>query len=278
MKNVKKVLISVLIIAIGVIVLFPLLWVVICSFKPEGDIVSYPPRWIPEVITLVNYANVLTQFHFVQWMLNSIIVSVVSTVLVMILDSLAGYALGRFRFRGRNVIFFLVMAMLLIPMQAYVVPLFILFKYMHLLFTYQALVLPLLGQVTGVYLLKQFFEGLPNELEEAARIDGCNEFTIYLRVMLPLSKPIMSSVAILMFVSSWNNFLWPLIATRSDATKTLPVGLAQFMSASGGVSGSAPQYGISLAAACMAILPTVIIFLCLQKYFVEGVVSSGIKG
>lgn len=278
MKNVKKAFISFLIIAIGVIVLLPLLWVVICSFKPEGDIVSYPPRWIPKAVTLVNYTNVLTQFHFVQWMINSIIVSVVSTVLVMILDSLAGYALGRFRFRGRNVIFFLVMAMLLIPMQAYVVPLFILFKYMHLLFTYQALVLPLLGQVTGVYLLKQFFEGLPNELEEAARIDGCNEFTIYLRIMLPLSKPIMSSVAILMFVSSWNNFLWPLIATRSDATKTLPVGLAQFMSASGGVSGSAPQYGISLAAACMAILPTVIIFLCLQKYFVEGVVSSGIKG
>lgn len=278
MKVAKKFFISFFIIAIGVLVILPLVWVVICSFKPEGDIVSYPPKWIPTAFTLANYRNVLTQFHFVQWMMNSIIVSVGSTVLVMILDSLAGYALGRFRFRGRNLIFFLILAMLLIPMQAYVVPLFILFKYMHLLFTYEALVLPLLGQVTGVYLLKQFFESLPNELEEAARIDGCNEFTIYFRIMLPLSKPIMSSVAILMFVSSWNNFLWPLIATHTDATKTLPVGLAQFMSASGGVSGSAPQYGISLAAACMAILPTIIIFLCLQKYFVEGVISSGIKG
>lgn len=278
MKIVKRISVSFLMIAIGVIVLLPLIWAVVCSFKPEGDIASYPPQWIPKTVTLANYVNVLTQFHFSQWMFNSIFVCVVSTVLIMMLDSLAGYALGRFRFRGRNLVFFLILAMLLIPMQAYVVPLFILFKSMHLLFTYQALIMPLLGQVTGVYLLKQFFEGLPKELEEAARIDGCNEFIIYLKVMLPLSKPIMSSVAILMFVSGWNNFLWPLIATNSDSTKTLPVGLAQFMSASGGVSGSAPQYGISLAAACMAIFPTIVIFLCLQKYFVEGVVSSGIKG
>jgi ABC-type glycerol-3-phosphate transport system permease component len=138
-------------------------------------------------------------------------------------------------------------------------------------------ILPLTALVTGVYLFRQFFEGLPMELEEAARIDGWNDFQIYWYIMMPLAKPILSSVAILSFIVGWNEFLWPLIVTNSDKSKTLPVGLSQFMGASGGGAGTAPTYGLSLSSACMAIVPTVVVFLIFQKYFVQGISTTGLK-
>ncbi len=277
MKNIKWGL-YLLLFGVTLIFLFPTAWTIISSLKPEGQIISYPPQWIPSQITLANFIDVLQKFPFIHWVLNSVFLAITSTLLVLLLDSMAAYAFGRLEFRGKKFLFALVVSMLLFPIQAYIVPLYVLFSALHLLNTYTSIILPTLAQVTGVFLLTAFFKNIPKELEEAALIDGCSHFKIFRAIMLPLSKPALSSVAIITFISSWNNFLWPLVAIRSDNLKPLPVGVAQFMGASGGASGSAPQYGISLAAAVMAVIPTAIVFLALQKYFVQGIVSSGIKG
>ncbi len=263
---------------IAVCFLLPMAWTIISSLKPEGQIISYPPQWIPQQITLANFMTVLQNFPFLHWVFNSAFLAVISTILVLILDSLAAYAFGRLEFKGKKILFGIIVSMLLFPIQAYIVPLYLLFSELHLLNTYMAIILPSTAQVTGIFLLTAFFKSIPKELEEAAYIDGCNDFRIFYSIMLPLSKPALASVTIITFISSWNNFLWPLIAIRSDSLKPLPVGVAQFMGSTGGVSGSAPQYGISLAAAVMAVIPTAIVFLALQKYFVQGIVSSGIKG
>lgn len=275
-KSFKKLLTYVLLIFTGVLFLFPLLWSLISSVKPENDIVSYPPKWIPEHFTLQNYTQVLEKYPYFGWGLNSIIMTVSSTILVLVIASLAAYAFGRLKFKFKKPLFALVISMLLIPMQAYIVPLFFMMSELNLLNSYASIILVAGANVTSVFILTSFFKGIPNELEEAARIDGCNEFTIFGKVMLPLAKPALATVTILTFISNWNNFLWPLIAIRDNALKPLPVGIAQFMGNAG--SNAQFQYGPSLAGACMAIIPTVIVFLSLQRYFVEGIASSGIKG
>ncbi len=273
---VKKVSTYVLMILTAVIFLFPLLWSLISSLKPENDIVSYPPRWIPKVVTLENYTVVLEKYPYLHWGLNSIIVAVSSTLFILVLSSLAAYAFGRLEFKGKKIIFAGIVSMLLIPIQAYIVPLFLLTSALGLLNTYASLILVSGANVTSVFILTSFFKGIPNELEEAARIDGCKDFGIFIRIMLPLSKAALSTVAILTFIANWNNFLWPLIAIRQDFLKPLPVGIAQFMGSAG--SNAQFQYGTALAGACMAIIPSLIVFLSLQRYFVEGIANTGIKG
>jgi multiple sugar transport system permease protein len=177
----------------AVIFLFPLLWSLISSLKPENQIVSYPPKWIPETVTLDNYRHVLDQFPFMGWMMNSVIMTVLSTVFVLVLTTLAAYAFGRLQFRGKKIIFTLVVSMLLIPIQAYIVPLFLLVSELGLLNTFSSIVLVAGANVTSVFILTSFFRGIPRELEEAARIDGCKDFGIFARIMLPLtSRPLRS--------------------------------------------------------------------------------------
>ncbi len=177
---------------------------------------------------------------------------------------------------AKKILFTLVVSMLLIPIQAYIVPLFLLVSKLGILNTYSSIILVAGANVTSVFILTSFFKSIPNELEEAARIDGCQDFGIFARIMLPLCKPAISTVTILMFITNWNNFLWPLIAIRENSLKPLTVGIAQFM---GGANSTAQfQYGTSLAGACMAIIPSVIVFLSLQRYFVEGISNTGIKG
>lgn len=277
-KGISRPLLYVLLMALTALFGIPVLWSIASSLKPEYEILQYPPHWVSESPTLQNYVDVLDRFNFFQWMMNSLIVALVSTVIVLILDSLAAYALARLDFRGKKILMALIISMLMIPMQIDVIPLFLFFSEFQWTDSYAALILPTTANVTGVYLLIQFFKSVPKEIEDSARMDGCNDLRIWAQIILPLSKPVLSAVAIITFVSSWNSFLWPLIATNSDATKTLPVGMAQFMSTHSGSSGSAPAYGITLAASVMATLPTLIIFVVLQKYFVRGVTSSGVKG
>lgn len=263
-------------ILICIVFLVPIAWALVCSVKPEVDITTYPPKWIPDVFTWSNYSIVLEKYPYLGWMKNSLITAVSGTLLILILSSLAAYAFARFQFRGKKLLYGIIVTMLLIPIQAYMIPLFLLCSKIGLLNTYAGIILPSAANVTSIFILTSFFKGLPIELEEAARIDGCGEFRIFLQVMLPLSKPALSTVTILTFISNWNSFLWPMICIRQDALKTLPVGIAQFM---GSVNSNAQfQYGTSLAGCCMAIVPTLLVFLALQKYFVEGIASSGIKG
>lgn len=275
-KKIKPGLKYLLLVAVCVVFLFPLVWAFVCSVKPEAEILSYPPRWVPKTFTLSNYTTVLQKYPYLSWGVNSLITSIAGTLLILFLASLAAYALGRFHFRGRNLIYGTIVTMLLIPIQAYMIPLYLMCAKVGMLNTYGSIIFPSAANVTSIFILTSFFKGLPRELEEAARIDGCGEFTIFAKIMLPLSKPALSTVTILTFIANWNSFLWPMIAIRSDKMLTLPVGIAQFM---GSVSSNAQfQYGTALAACCMAIIPTMIVFLLLQRYFVEGIATSGIKG
>lgn len=276
MKRLRGSIKYIVTILICIVFLFPIAWALVCSIKPEADITSYPPKWIPDVATLSNYSVVLQKYPYLSWMKNSVITAVAGTLLILVLSSFAAYAFARFQFKGKKLIYGTIVAMLLIPIQAYMIPLFLLCSKIGLLNTYAGIILPSAANVTSIFILTSFFKGLPVELEEAARIDGCGELRIFLQVMIPLSKPALSTVTILAFISNWNSFLWPMICIRQDALKTLPVGIAQFM---GSVNSNAQfQYGTALAGCCMAVVPTLIVFLALQRYFVEGIASSGIKG
>lgn len=256
--------------------ILPVVWTVISSLKPEADIQSYPPAWIPRELTLSNYRTVLTKFPYFTWMANSLIVAVAGTIGILIASTMAAYAMARFRFRGRRLLYQTIIVMLLVPMQAYVIPLYLMAGKMDLLNTLQGLILPSVANVTSIFILHAFFRELPMELEEAARIDGAGEFRIFWQIMLPLSGPALSTVTILTFIANWNAFLWPLLAVRQDIMKTLPVAISQYW---GSVNQNASfQYGTALAACCMAVLPTLVVYFALQRYFVAGIASSGIKG
>jgi multiple sugar transport system permease protein len=256
--------------------ILPVVWTVISSLKPEADIQSYPPAWIPRELTLSNYGTVLSKFPYFTWMANSLIVAVAGTLGILIASTMAAYAMARFRFRGRRLLYQTIIVMLLVPMQAYVIPLYLMAGKMDLLNTLQGLILPSVANVTSIFILHAFFRELPMELEEAARIDGAGEFRIFWQIMLPLSGPALSTVTILTFIANWNAFLWPMIAVRQDIMKTLPVAISQYW---GAVNQNASfQYGTALAACCMAVLPTLVVYFALQRYFVAGIASSGIKG
>jgi len=256
--------------------ILPVVWTVISSLKPEADIQSYPPAWIPRELTLSNYMTVLSKFPYFTWMANSLIVAVAGTLGILIASTMAAYAMARFRFRGRRLLYQTIIVMLLVPMQAYVIPLYLMAGKMDLLNTLQGLILPSVANVTSIFILHAFFRELPMELEEAARIDGAGEFRIFWQIMLPLSGPALSTVTILTFIANWNAFLWPMIAVRQDIMKTLPVAISQYW---GSVNQNASfQYGTALAACCMAVLPTLVVYFALQRYFVAGIASSGIKG
>jgi ABC-type glycerol-3-phosphate transport system permease component len=256
--------------------ILPVMWTVISSLKPESDIQSYPPAWIPRELTLSNYGTVLSKFPYFTWMANSLIVAVAGTLGILIASTMAAYAMARFRFRGRRLLYQTIIVMLLVPMQAYVIPLYLMAGKMDLLNTLQGLILPSVANVTSIFILHAFFRELPMELEEAARIDGAGEFRIFWQIMLPLSGPALSTVTILTFIANWNAFLWPMIAVRQDIMKTLPVAISQYW---GAVNQNASfQYGTALAACCMAVLPTLVVYFALQRYFVAGIASSGIKG
>lgn len=256
--------------------ILPVVWTVISSLKPEADIQSYPPAWIPRELTLSNYRTVLSKFPYFTWMANSLIVAVAGTIGILIASTMAAYAMARFRFRGRRLLYQTIIVMLLVPMQAYVIPLYLMAGKMDLLNTLQGLILPSVANVTSIFILHAFFRELPMELEEAARIDGAGEFRIFWQIMLPLSGPALSTVTILTFIANWNAFLWPLLAVRQDIMKTLPVAISQYW---GSVNQNASfQYGTALAACCMAVLPTLVVYFALQRYFVAGIASSGIKG
>ncbi|HOX28444.1 MAG TPA: carbohydrate ABC transporter permease [bacterium] len=272
-----KYLLLVLLVAVIVVELAPLLWMLSTSLKPEGEIMSPTAQWIPAHITLENYAMMFKRFAIARWFVNSIVAAAASTVIVLLIDAMAAYAFARMRFFGRDVMFFLAVTMLLVPLQVTVVPLFLLFQKVNLLDSYPALILPTCGNVFGIFLLRQFFITIPRELEEAAFMDGCGHFGIFFKIVLPLSKPALTTLAIFTFMSSWNSFLWPLVATNTDAARTLPVGIAMFISGLGGTT-EATQYGIAMAGSLLSVLPSLVVFLALQRFFVRGIAMSGIKG
>jgi len=264
----------------------PFLWMISTSLKPESEIFRFPPVWVPSLWKWDNYADAMKAAPFGRYFLNTIIYSVAITASNLLFCSMAAYAFARLRFRGRNLLFILVLGTMMIPGQVTMVPVFIMLKRWPLLGgndllgvgghgllnTYTGLVLPGAVGAFGIFLLRQFFMTLPRELEDAARIDGCSEIGIYWRIILPLSKPAMATLGIFTFTAAWNEFLWPLLIMSKESMKTLQVGLQVFQ------TQYTTRWDLLMAGTVVVTLPVLIIFLFGQRYFTRGIALSGIKG
>ena len=255
----------------------PLFIILTTSFKTDTQTVTRVFQWIPNPATLDQFKIVLERFPFGNWVVNSVIVTILSVVIVLCISLPAGYAFARLKFRGKELLFSLSLLTIMIPFSGYMPQLYLEMSYMKLLNTYIGLVIPLSTSAVSVFLFRQFISQLPMELEDAARIDGCSNFQIFTKIIIPLTKPAMITAIILTSIKSWNNLMWPLIAATKDSVKTLPAGLAVNVFTATN-SGAAPTpYGVVMAAALLTIAIPIILFLFLQKYFVQGIATTGLK-
>ncbi|NGP45569.1 carbohydrate ABC transporter permease [Bacillaceae bacterium SIJ1] len=262
----------VVITVISILMVLPFLWMVSSSFKPEADIFGFPIQWIPENFQWSNYVDVWTTIPFHLYYLNTIKIAVSATVLLVITSSLAGYAFAKVKFPERDKLFFLYIATMMIPYQVMMIPQFMLMKELGLVDSHWSLILLGAFNPFGVFLFRQFFLSIPDELLEAARIDGLSEFGIYWRIMMPLSKPAIATLVIFSFMHAWNDFLGPLIYLTSDHLYTIQLGMQFF------ITEYNTEYALLMAAAVSAVIPTILVYFFAQDQFVEGVASTGVKG
>ncbi|WP_321002907.1 carbohydrate ABC transporter permease [Eisenbergiella porci] len=271
-RKIKTITVLVILIIGSLIFLYPLLWMVASSFRSLEEIAVKGMNLIPERPSLKYYQKALTSFSFFTYFKNSMIVSVISIIATVFANSMIGYAFARFKVKGSNVLFMLVLATMLLPGEVMQIPKFIMFKNFGMLDTlYPLFITKLFGSAFYIFLFRQFYSRLPSSLEEAARLDGCSYFGIWTKIFIPLSLPICTSVGIMEFMGSWNSFNDPLIYINSDKWKTLPLGLAGFQGT------YSTDTNLLMAASLIVILPCVILFFCAQKAFVEGVTFSGGK-
>jgi len=250
----------------------PFLWMLSSSFKLNKDVFGFPIQWIPKNPRWQNYVDIWTQIPLLTFVKNTVKITVVVTLLQLFTSSFAAYAFAKMQFKGKNALFLGYIATIAVPWQAYMVPQFMMMRSWHLNNTHLAIIFLQAFSAFGVFMMKQFYEGVPTELCEAARIDGLSEYGIYARIMLPLSLPAVSTLVIFTFVNTWNDFLGPLIYLTKTELKTIQIGLRMF------ISQYSAEYGLIMAASVVALIPVLIVFLSLQKYFVQGVASSGLKG
>ena len=255
----------------------PFFIILTTSFKTDSQAVTRIFQWIPNPATINQFKIVLDRFPFGNWVVNSVIVTILSVVIVLCISLPAGYAFARLKFKGKNFLFSLFLLTIMIPFSGYMPQLYLEMTYMKLLNTYIGLVVPLSTSAVSIFLFRQFIAQLPVELDDAARIDGCSNFQIFTKIIIPLTKPAIVTVIIFTAIKSWNNLMWPLIAATKDSVKTLPAGLAvNIFTATN--SGAAPTpYGVVMAAALLSIAIPVLLFLFLQKYFVQGIATTGLK-
>ncbi len=256
----------------GIVFLFPFVWMISTSLTSTGELFKLPPQLIPNPVNTDAYERLFTEVPILRWVLNSVGISLCVTILQVLSSSMAAYAFTRLEFRGRNAIFVLFLATLMVPFQVMIVPLFIELRYMGLLNTYPGLIIPEMAMPFGVFLLRQAFLGLPRELEEAMFVDGAGHLRVFFTLVLPLSKPAIATVAVFSFMGSWNNFLWPLIVINSPELMTLPLGLSSLS------SRFVTDWNLLLAGATISVLPIVAVFLFAQRYVLQGVAMSGLKG
>jgi len=268
----RKILIHALLILGALVMVGPFLWMVLTSLKTLAEASQVPPKILPTKLQWSNYKEVFTSFPFAEFYWNTFITTVVKTVGQLFLCSLAAYAFARIKFPGRNFFFILYLSVLMIPPQAFLVPQYQIIANLGLLNTLSALVLPGLFSAFGTFLLRQFFLSMPDELEEAAKIDGCNHFQIYWKIMLPLAKPGLIALAIFTIIWSWNDLLWPLIVNSSPDKMPLSAGLSSLQ------GQYSTNYPILMAGTFLASWPLIVIFMFFQKSFVEGIALSGKKG
>ena len=264
-------------IAAALLMIAPFVWSISTSLKQPGDVFAYPPKLLPDPVTFQNYVDVFTKLTFDRYFLNSVIVTVSVVVLNVLFGTAAAYAFAKLRFPGRNAIFFLLLLTLMVPFQVNLIPLYKIMVELHKAIpaigadTYFGIVAPSAIQVFGIFLMRQFLRGIPDEILESARMDGASELRILRSIVFPIALPGMATLAIFTFLGAWNDFLWPLIVTNSDEMRTMPVGLALL------ARKNASNWGDTMAGTVLTAAPLILMFLILQRRFIEGLTAGSVK-
>ncbi len=264
---------TVLLLVLGVLMAFPFFWMLRTSLLTETDAAVFPPIWLPTYLELDGYQGVFTVQPFGRYILNSAFVAITVMISQLVTASLGAYAFARLQFPGRDKLFLLYLATMLIPAEVTIVPTFVLVSRFQLVDSLAGLIVPGLFSVFTTFLLRQFFLTIPYELEDAAKIDGAGYFRRYIQIVMPLSQPALATAAIFIFIGTWRSFLWPLIIIRTRELRTVPIGLAAIQQEQGHTD--IPQL---MAGSVMAIVPVIAVFLVLQRYYIEGIAMSGLKG
>lgn len=270
--RVTRIVLYAVLITTSVTMCLPFLWMLSASLKPETEVFNFPIRWIPETIRWQNYADVFERIPFAKYYMNSLIIAGAITILQIVTCSMSAYALSKVNFPERDKVFLVYLCTLMVPYQVIMIPQFLVIKNIGLVDTRASVIIIAAFSAFGVFLFRQFFMSIPESLSEAARVDGCSEFRIYARIIMPLSKPAIASLVIFTFVSSWNDFLGPLIYLNSDNVKTIQLGIRAFQTLYN------TENALIMAAASIATIPIIIIYLCAQDQFIEGIASTGTKG
>jgi multiple sugar transport system permease protein len=266
------VLLHALLVAGAVVALLPTFWMVSASLMPTGEANSFPPRLLPSVPTLEHYAAVFQRLELGRYLVNSSIVAILGTTLALIINAMAGYAFAKLHFRGRDRLFRILLGALVIPAQVGMLPLFLLLKKMGLVNTYVGAIVPVMASVFGIFMIRQYALSIPDDLLDAARIDGAGELRIFATIVLPVIAPILATFAIFTFINTWNDFMWPLIILSDESRYTLPVALAN-------LSGEHVQdTELMMAGSVVTVLPVMLAFLFLQRYYIAGVMQGSVKG
>ncbi len=272
-RAIGKVFLYLVLIIITALMIIPFLWMLSASIKSNTEVFKITPfQFIPDVPRWDNYKEIWTKIPLMNFIGNTVFLTIVVTFLQLLTSSFAAYAFAKLEFKHKNALFLAYIATIAMPWQVYMVPQFIMMRGMGLNDKLLAMICPQAFSAFGVFMMKQFYEGIPDSLCEAARIDGMSEYRIYASIMLPLSKPALSTLTIFTFVNTWNDYLGPLIYLKTETKKTIQLGLKMF------IGQFSAEYGLIMAGSIITLIPVLIIFLCLQKYFVEGVASTGLKG
>jgi multiple sugar transport system permease protein len=258
--------------AAGILSLFPLYWLFMTSLSPQQFIIKVPPELLPSSLTFQNYQRLFNTTPVVRWLFNTFLIAATITVFHLLFDSMAGYAFAKRQFPGKDVLFWLVLSTLTVPAQVTLIPVFFLLKNLNLLDSYPGVILPGFADVFGVFLMKQYIQTLPSELESAGRVDGASEWQIYRHIILPLCAPALAVLAIFTFQRYWNGFILPLVVLRDSFKYPIQVGLATLQGEFN------TDYGMLMTGAAVAALPMMVVFFAFQRYFVEGIRIGGVKG
>ncbi len=268
----QKVIVYTGLVLVSVLFLIPFFWMFSSSLKLDKDVLKVPVQWFPAVPQWRNYIDIWKKIPLLQYTKNTLKITIITTGIQLFTSSFAAYAFAKLHFKYRDQLFLAYIGTIAVPWQVYMVPQFIMMRSLHLNDTHTAIILLHAFTAFGVFLIRQFYMSIPDELCEAARIDGMSEYGIYAKIMLPLAKPALSTLLIFTFVNTWNDFLGPYIYLTTKERKTIQIGLRVFM------DDYTQEYGMIMAAAMLSLIPVMIIFLSLQKYFVEGIASTGVKG
>ncbi|MFN2399576.1 MAG: carbohydrate ABC transporter permease [Gemmatimonadaceae bacterium] len=271
-KRVSQTLLHAALVLGGLLAAAPLVWMVLASLMPAGQANTYPPVFIPRPITFEHYAVLFTRLNIGRYFVNSALLAFAVTAISLLINSMAGYAFAKFQFRGRDRLFRSLLTALVIPAQVAMLPLFLLLKELGMINSYGGVIIPGMASIFGIFLVRQYTLSVPDELLQAARIDGAGEFRIYWSIVLPVIRPILATLAIFTFMGTWNDFMWPLIVLSDEAKYTLPVALAN-------LSGEHVQdTELMMAGSVLTVLPVLLSFVFLQRYYLEGIMVGSVKG